>query len=227
MLCLNVEAPFAVFRSFFTGHFRPTAGFMTFSAAYGLLLNIAGIEMRKKDEKSGTTLIKHDSLPSLSLAIGALELPVLQSLLQQLHNYPVGSSGKEHAPQTKGTKYNIKPVQRSFLYRFKACICVKGDRDFENRIYMGINGEIPRLYGLPFLGDNNFLIDKLEVVEKQKKALWFEIIDGEDDKLRENATRMTITIDRTDISKTKSALFAPVLEKTTEIPEKAWVKVSY
>ena len=44
MLVLYVEAPFAVFRTFSAGWYRPTATFLSPSAAYGLLLNLAGVE---------------------------------------------------------------------------------------------------------------------------------------------------------------------------------------
>ena len=42
MLCLYVQAPFAACRTFTAGWYRPTATFLTPSAAYGLILNVAG-----------------------------------------------------------------------------------------------------------------------------------------------------------------------------------------
>ena len=56
-----LQAKFAAFRPFVSGSFRPTAGFITPTAAYGLLLNIAGIEMRHDDGQSVMTLIRKDS----------------------------------------------------------------------------------------------------------------------------------------------------------------------
>lgn len=79
MLYLHVRAPFAAFRLFSAGSFRPTASFLTPSAAYGLLLNIMGLEMRGSEGKNGATLIAkglppaencHRGLP-LSGAAGA------------------------------------------------------------------------------------------------------------------------------------------------------------
>jgi CRISPR-associated protein Cas5t len=94
MLVLRLDAPFGVFRTFTAGSFRPTASFVTPSAAYGLLLNIAGIEMRHDDGKSVATLIRPKGLPAVDIALGARgELPRQQSMFQQLHNYPVGNSG--------------------------------------------------------------------------------------------------------------------------------------
>src|SRR3954469_23984515 len=101
MLCLYVQAPFAACRTFTAGWYRPTATFLTPSAAYGLVLNVAGIETRLREEDE-----RHDGktpasttrpgLPSVKLAIGAPAdsdpFPRVQSVYQQLHNYPVGAS---------------------------------------------------------------------------------------------------------------------------------------
>ncbi len=53
MLALYIEAPFAACRTFTAGWYRPSATFLTPSAAYGLLLNLAGIETRlpEQDER--------------------------------------------------------------------------------------------------------------------------------------------------------------------------------
>src|SRR5829696_6921703 len=103
MLFLYVEAPFATFRTFTAGSYRPTAPFITPSAAYGLLLNVAGIESRRDDGKSVMTLTAA-GLPEVEVAVGAVRVPELQSLYQQLHNYPVGATGRDRAADTKGNK---------------------------------------------------------------------------------------------------------------------------
>ena len=227
MLCLYLQAPFGVFRTFTAGSFRPTAGFITPSAAYGLLLNVTGIQMRHDDGKQPMTLIR-TGLPVVRLALGALELPRQHTIYQQLHNYPVGSSGKEHKPATKGTKYNIAPVRRALLSGLRAYICVDGNDDLEEQVKQGLAGKGPPRYGLPFLGDNNFLLDRLEPVQRPKPAYWFQPVGpGEDEGLRKHVTRLTITIDRQDMSQTHSALFAPTPERTEEIPDNAWVEVAY
>ena len=130
MLKLYLQAPFGVFRTFTAGSFRPTAGFITPSAAYGLLLNVAGIEMRHDDGKEMTLIT--EGLPPLSLALGALRLPLQQTMYQQLHNYPVGSTGREHAAATKGTKYNIAPARRSFLAEIRGYLCMEGSDQLED-----------------------------------------------------------------------------------------------
>jgi len=45
--------------------------------------------------------------------------------------------------------------------------------------------------------------------------------------LQKGATRLTITIDRQDMSCTCSQLFAPSTEKLREPPPSAWVEVNY
>src|SRR5579872_2324953 len=117
MLALYIAAPFAVCRTFTAGWYRPTATFLTPSAAYGLLLNLAGIETRLREEDDGhpgtvpTTLMR-SGLPAVKLALGKpteADYPRMATMFQQLHNYPVGASGNERAATTFGNKYNISP----------------------------------------------------------------------------------------------------------------------
>jgi CRISPR-associated protein Cas5t len=227
MLVLRLDAPFAAFRTFTAGSFRPTASFVTPSAAYGLLLNIAGIEMRHDDRKSVATLIRSKGLPKVEIALGSRgELPRQQSMFQQLHNYPVGNSGKEHQEAAKGSKYNITPARRAFLSGIHAYIAVRGDEALEEQVLDGLSGRSPRAYGLPFAGDNSFLPDRLEAVEKLKPARWYEPVAAEDeDGARDDITRLTVSIDRISQENTRSALFAPQKTPAAEIPESAWVTV--
>lgn len=229
MLCLYLQAPFATFRPFTSGSFRSTAGFITPSSAYGLVLNLAGIEMRHDDGASPMTLIRPD-LPPLKLALAALEWPSRHSLLQQLHNYPVGLSGKDHAPNTKGSKYNIIPVRREILSDIRAYISIDAGANLEAKIRDGLVGKTPRSYGLPFLGDNNFLIDRLEPVQETHPAYWLEQVPEGEDEVHdsiEGVMRLTITIHRGDLSRTKSALFAPSRQKQTGPTPLSWIEVNY
>jgi len=238
MLCLYLQAPFGVFRPFTTGSFRPSATFITYSAAYGLLLNVAGIEMRLYNDKKPMTLIRND-LPPMDIALGAMmddeqkaiKLPVRHSIYQQLHNYLVGAgtdTTKILEKYSMGNKYNIAPVQRNFLSDIEAYVCVKADDEVKKRIVSGLRGKITHRYGLPFLGDNNFLIDRLEPVESLKPSCWFEPVEArEEPEMREHVARLTITIDREGMVNTRSKLFAPTKEPSDVIPDNAWVCVSY
>lgn len=227
MLTLYLEAPFATFRTFTAGSFRPTAEFITPSAAYGLLLNIAGIEMRGYDERLPMTVISRD-LPKCRLALGALSFPLIHTIYQQLHNYPVGNQGQDNATRTKGSKYNITPTRRAFLSDLKAYVCLDASSGFETQVKDGLRGNSLRTYGIPFLGDNNFLISRLELVDDCQPAYWYEqILSEQPGGMRGHATRLTIAIDREDMSRTHSALFAPTVERGESIPAGAWVQVGY
>lgn len=226
MLYLDIQAPFAAFRTFSAGSFRPTAPFMTYSAAYGLLLNLAGVEMRWDDGKSVITDIKN-GLPEMRIALGEVaEPPQRHVLYQQLHNYPVGPQGKERAPLTKGGKYNIVPARRAFLSGLRACLGVEANRKLESAIVDGLNGQGLKRYGLPFLGDNNFLPDRIQVCERPIPARWLIPIEDSEEPVTE-PMRLTITIDRADMSKTKSRLYRFTGDRSDSIPTEAWVDIDY
>ena len=248
MFCLLIESRFATFRPFITGSFRPTAPFVTPSAAYGLLLNLAGVEMREDDGKSAMTLVKKSGLPELDIALGAPGankpwqwgkslaegeasiFPTVQQLYQQLHNYPVGKQRREHAPYAMGSKYNITPVRRSFLSGLRAVACFRNYRpeNIGERARNGLRGEIKREYGLPFLGDSNFLPDRIEILKDPPPCRWFvPVVASDGQPPHQSVGRLTITIDRANSSRTRSGLFGPIPEKTRAIPEAAWISINY
>lgn len=235
MLALSIEAPFAVCRNFTAGWFRPTATFLTPSAAYGLLLNLAGIDTRLREEDKshpGTvpTSLTRLGLPEMKLALGLPEgsaYPSLATVYQQLHNYPVGSSGNERAKTSFGNKYNITPVRRELMVNLHVLVVMEGNVELEMAVRAGLSGQqTTSRYGLPFLGDNSFLPDRIELLESVPAARWFERIAADEPELRPRTTRLTIWIDRADMSRTQSALFAPTEMPDREIPATAWTTIT-
>jgi len=247
MLFLYVQAPFAACRTFTAGWYRPTATFLTPSAAYGLLLNVAGIDSRLREEdethdgKTPASTMR-TGLPAGRIALGApiytlvgrrqVSLPVeeryprVQTVYQQLHNYPVGTSGSERAESAHGNKYNITPVRREYLSELRAIIGVDGNPELEDRIRRGLRGEFNAgRYGVPFLGDNAFLLDRLEERPPVPEAHWYERVTESGDGPRPRTTRLTILIDRAELAHTTSALFAPKEEATHDVPEAAWTSI--
>ncbi len=252
MLYLHLEAPFAAFRTFTAGWYRPTATFLTPSAAYGLLLNVAGIESRLRegekghDGKTPASYVKR-GLPACKIALGLLgdTFPRVQSVYQQLHNYPVGKGNKVDDPDNPGAKVysgdlaarrsagnkpNITPVRREFLSELRAIVAFDAPSDLEDAVRRGLRGEGPEeRYGVPFLGDNAFLLDRLEEIawpnERFSRVRWYELIGAETTTARPHVTRLTILIDRADLSRTTSALFAPTEEPSTDIPDAAWTAI--
>ena len=236
MLILYVKAPFGAYRPFVAGSYRQTSPFITPSGAYGLLLNLAGIESRLHDPKLVATAMRED-LPSAKVAIGMLREPTTSRLLQQLHNYPVGNTGEEHAPDTKGGKYNIKPITRELLTGIEGYIGLDGNDDLADSVRLGLTRglSMPRTdgqprYGIPFLGDNSLMVDVIEEVQNERRpmrpARWYCSLRRlpQSDGPRPGTCRMTTWVDRNDMSRTRSDLFAPS-DATMSIPEEAWVQV--
>ena len=235
MLALSIQAPFAVFRTFTAGWYRPTATFLTPSAAYGLILNLAGVETRLCESEEGhpgtvSASLMRTGLPHVKLALGlpaSAEHPRVATVYQQLHNYPVGSSGNERAKTTFGNKYNITPVRRELLTNLHAVVLMDGNADLEDSVRKGLRGEtVAERYGLPFLGDNAFLPDRIDLIEELPATYWFEQVTADTTELRHRTTRLTIWIDRADFSRTKSALYAPTEVASPDVPAAAWTLIA-
>ncbi|MCI0693277.1 type I-MYXAN CRISPR-associated protein Cas5/Cmx5/DevS [candidate division KSB1 bacterium] len=220
-LWLRVRAPFAAFRGFQAGVYRASAPVMPPSAAYGLVLNLAGIEMR--DPTPGVTTLIRADLPALRIAVGMISAPERSTLYQQLHSYPVGASGKELKEKTYGAKFWITPVRRELLVNYDGMIGVESDDEsLLQRIRKGLRGELPEArYGLPFAGDNNLLIDRIDVEPEPPLTRWYARMQP-DDPPRKGSCRLTVGINRTDNSRTSSLLCAPLAEGRSIPPEAAW-----
>lgn len=229
MLCLHVKAPFAAFRTFTAGAYRPTAPFITPSAAYGLVLNLAGIESRYDDGQAPMTLMRAD-LPRVEMALGAIRFPEVQRVYQQLHNYPVGASGKDRADACKGNKYNIQPVWREFLADIDAYICLRGNEPLEGQVRSGLRdgsramGDRPR-YGVPFLGDNSFMVDVLREESSPGPAYWFKRLRAHDPSPQGRRWRLSVWIDRADMTRSRAFLYAPGDTPVAVVPEEGWTLI--
>ena len=221
---LRAVAPFAAYRPMQAGSLRATLPVMTYTAAWGLVLNLAGIETRQGRDRAVTGI--DPGAPRLSLAIGLAGAdPIVGSLFQQGHGYPVGGSGKELQALTKGCKYWIAPVRRELLSGLDVQIGIDAEGQLLERVRRGLHGQgdWPR-YGLPFAGDNNLLFDRLEMLPKPHPTRWYLPIPPRSKPLR-GATRLTTGIDRWDSSRTEVAHVAP-METAVDVPPKAaWVTV--
>lgn len=236
MLILRVRAPFAAFRSFVAGSYRPSAPFVTPSAAYGLVLNLAGIDSRFDDGQSVMTLMR-DDLPSTAIALGMIRGPFSCSLYQQLHNYPITSKDKQAGlSRSKGGKYNVQPVRRELLVGVDAYVAIRDNDDLERQVREGLADglALPRpdgfpRYGVPFLGDNNYLIDRIDIVDRPESARWYcrlrDLPRDEGESGRPGTCRLSIWIDRADMSQTVTDLYAPDGETRRDIPDAAWTRI--
>lgn len=237
---LRLQAPFASFRPFQSGSYRSTTPVPSPSTVYGILLNLAGIEQRTNLDNT-VTLIR-DDLPEIEIAIAERAIfsqpskssfkdkeEVVASsetaiLSQQLHTYPVGSSGQELAQKTYGAKYWIAPVRREVLVNLDLVIGIRAEEDLYKRIHRGLHGELDEFrYGLPFAGDNNFLFDEIEEIKQPYLARWYCPL-REDTSPTPGTCRLTTWIDRADNTKTEIGVFVPS-DFFSSPPESAWIAV--
>jgi CRISPR-associated protein Cas5t len=219
-LFLAIDAPFAAFRWLQAGVYRGTYPILPPSAAWGLALNLAGIESRGTLDEV-VTPIRVDA-PHLEIAVGSLHTAQRSTLYQQLHNYPVGSSGKELQARAHGQKYWIAPARRELLVGLRCVVGIRGDDEIIQRIPRGLAGSLDvERYGLPFAGDNQFMFSRIDVVDSMA-ARWFVPVRVGD--TPKESTRLTTNIDRGDASRTKAPMFAPT-PLPCACPIEAWVDI--
>ena len=227
MFTLYLQAPFARFQHFVGGKWRPTADFITPSAAFGLVLNLASIEMREGVGRRRYTQIK-SGVADMEIALGALEMPTKQRVLQHLHTYAQHPTGveKERAEDCHGHPHKISPCWRETLVGIRAYVAVKPihPASLEERVRDGLAGKLPR-YGVPFLGDSNYTLDVVRMATTVEPAQWFEQVSGDQGGLP-HVTRLTVTIDRDDSARTVTRSFRPT-EPCVVVPQAAWVRVKY
>ncbi len=166
----------------------------------------------------------------MRVALGAVPgpkgpFPSIHSLYQQLHNYQSELPARSGRTIPKATSTTSLPCAR-ISRRPCACIVLDGNPDLEHRIQVSLSTTNSARYGLPFLGDNAFLIDRLEAREIPPVSHWYCHLHHDDvSGSIPHTTRLTIWIDRQDMSKTRSALFAPRQDATAEIPVEAWTTI--
>ncbi len=221
-LWLRIRAPFAAFRWMQAGVWRGTSPTIPYSTAWGLVLNVAGMETRAP--AGGTTTLIRQDAPRLELAIGEVRQPERAVLYQQLHSYPVGTASSHLKERTRGAKYHILPVRRELLIGFEVILGVRAqDAKLGEAIVGGLRGEGPAdRYGLPFAGDNNLLFDAIDLLDEPIPVRWWVPVDASASGQNNNC-RLTIGIDRDDSSRTTTGLFAPSKAESAEPPSVAWV----
>jgi CRISPR-associated protein Cas5t len=204
------------------GVYRATSPVIPPSAAWGFVLNIAGVETR--GPLDGITTLTRSDAPALRVAVGTMnEVPEVATLYQQLHTYPVGNSGKEFKDRAFGAKYWIAPARRELLVGFDAVLGIEGDDTLLQRVRDGLAGVgASKRYGVLFAGDNNLLVDRVDLSDECPAAWWYERMEPGMTP-RRGSCRLTIGIDREDNSRTTSAVFAPVERPGAEPPAGAWV----
>lgn len=246
MVGLEIGAPFGTFREYERGASRNTQEFLSHSAAYGLILNILGIEMRE----AGTfapTLTKAD-LPRFRIALASLSgLPRQQRLLTHVHT-TLQSGHAEKSAAAHGHKYHIIPVRRSFLSKL-SCLCLIDSPDMDlARLQQAVEDPGDKLdsggarYGLPFLGDNSYFLERLEVLDpssEEREVDWvvkapFEVaqdldpwsqLENESDFQKQTPFRLTAWAARKGTQETRVGEFVWQRGRGSHPPDDAWVEV--
>ncbi len=224
-LWLHIRAPFASFYTLRTGTYRDTMPIMPPSAAYGLILNLAGIEMRGSLQKSITPI--RSNLPHIKLAFGRVagSNSEISVLLQNFHTYPIGETGKERKAKTHGNKYWIEPTYREVIVNLNMMLGVKAKPELIFLIRRELEGKSdPSYYGFPFAGDNNFLFDRIDCLDEPLPTHWFVHSDSNLE-LEPGAVSMTVEIDRQNPSKTKSLLFSTTQHPSTSLSDSEWLSI--
>ena len=114
-------------------------------------------------------------------------------------------------------------MRREILVGLDVIVGVRSDDAvLLDRAQTGLQGEVDNSrYGLPFAGDNNFLFDRIDVLEEPLPARWYaRMTAGEPP--RKGSCRLTVGIDRSDSSRTTTALFAPTPTAEPRPPDTAW-----
>ena len=221
LIWLRIRAPFAAYRPMQAGSLRATLPVMTYSALWGLALNLAGIETRQDHGRVATGI--DPAAPALRLAIGLPGVPAgVSSLFQQVHSYPVGNASAHLEAGTHGAKYHIAPARRELLVDLDVVTGIDGEQAVLDRVLMGLagSGNWSR-YGLPFAGDNNLLFDRIDPLPSPPPCRWYTTVDPRG-RPQPGATRLSTNIDRADSSRTQSAQVAPTPNALHEPPGDAW-----
>ena len=224
-LWLHIRTPFASFSTIRTGTYRDTMPIMPPSAAYGLILNLAGIEMRGSLRKSITPI--RSNLPHIKLVFGRVagSNSKISVLLQNFHSYPIGQTGKERKAKTHGNKYWIEPTYREVIVNLDIMLWVKAESKLISSVRQGLEGKSDcSYYGFPFAGDNNFLFDRIDYLENPLPTHWFVQSDSNLE-LEPGAVSLSVEIDRQNPSQTKSLLFSATQHPFTSLPDSEWLSI--
>src|SRR5262249_7451898 len=111
---------------------------------------------------------------------------------------------------------------REFLSDIRACICMRDNPELEGKVLDGLSGRPPdssSRYGLPFLGDNSFLIDRIEPLEAPPLAHWYcRVTHDGDAAIQPHTPRLPLGAARREMPRPRRALSAPDTHPSPAIP---------
>jgi CRISPR-associated protein Cas5t len=207
MLYVYFKAPFGAFRPFKNVELSPTAEFLTHSAAYGILLGLAGIERDLKKKFAGARL-----------ALGSLRVPTIGRSLQLL------IQGKRTLEEHGGGNFKLRPFLREVLCDIEGYIALD-HHELETLVRQGIDepSTVP-YWGLPFMGDNNFFIERLETKTGIEPCQWLCELRDDAMPLGEKLFYLSVWTDYVGNEKSDSRLFY-LSENNNSPPPTAWISI--
>lgn len=218
MLFVYFRAPFGAFKPFQSVELHATADFITHSAAYGLLLGLAGIDCHADYRRK-------ENFVDAQIAIGQIGKPLRGRVLQQLHKMPKQNPGEEARERAKGNKPKIDIFRREYLCRLEGVIGLH-DKKLEKLVRKGIDDpHTVSHWGLPFMGDNNFFIEEIKAFDDlPKPCRWFSKYSGQPLSHGEPLHYLTVWTDYETNVRSDGSLFA-LTEERSEPPSEAWVPI--
>jgi len=110
-------------------------------------------------------------------------------------------------------------------------IVLDGNPELEERVRQGLElgadyrpERRPR-YGIPFVGDNNFFLSRLEIESAPLSACWYERLPRGEGAGDSGVSRLTVWIDRKAMANTYAPLFRRAPEPSPIVPATAWVQI--
>jgi CRISPR-associated protein Cas5t len=219
MLFIYFKAPFGAFKPFQSVEMLATVEFMTYSAAYGFLLGLAGINSRDPRVKSAYI--------NTRIALGTFNLPRKGRVLQQLHK---GKPSGEDTERAKGRKPKIDIFWKELLYDGLEGYIGLDNPELEPLITQGINNpQSINYWGLPFMGDNNFFVEKLDIVQEVRECQWFSLLRASVSPQNQRLYYLSVWTDYQNSTNSKSLLFRLVPSPEANLLNRdsdTWVLIS-
>jgi CRISPR-associated protein Cas5t len=181
-----------------------------------LLLGLAGVDRSRKRHFAGARI-----------ALGLKHLPRRGRLYQQLHVIPQSKPQKEgeferRKELSKGRKLSIRTFWKEVLYNLEGYIGLDHP-ELERMVSQGINQpSLVSYWGLPFLGDNNFFAERIDVIEQPPPCHWLCPLRQSESLQGGRLFYLSVWSDYENSLHSDSRLFLLTSQKES-VPDEAWV----
>ena len=167
-IVLHVKAPMGTSRHYNINKYRATHPVLSLSTLYGMLSNLAGINMRKWDDTCRNNIIR-DDLPDMNISIGYAKLPIVSTLYEHTLKMMENDNYKKKLGDklVKQCRQSIEPKRTDYLIGLDFWVTVEADAEIIRRIRnYAINGIVDPMmndtcnrYGVLFIGSSNCMVN--------------------------------------------------------------------